>query len=201
MTHDNPHHPACRLIGLCGAAGAGKDTARQILEQHHGFTGLALADPIRDMLRALLRGIVIDPDHWMTDRTSKEQPIPGLGVSYRHLAQTLGTEWGRHCMGDNFWADLARSRILLSQAGAATAPIVISDVRFPDEARMIKSLGGSIWMIDRDGIAPVRAHASEEGLRAIRRLDLIDRRILNNGSIAQLRQHIKRELNASGATP
>jgi dephospho-CoA kinase len=42
------------IIGLTGYAGSGKDTVRNILEAKHGFDGIAFADPIRDMLTALL---------------------------------------------------------------------------------------------------------------------------------------------------
>ena len=108
--------PTPITIGLCGRAGSGKDTVRSILEMHHDFAGLAFAEPIRAMLRELLTSNGCSDDY-ITRRELKEVPVPGLGVSYRHMAQTLGTEWGRLCMGHTFWQNLADTYLALKASG------------------------------------------------------------------------------------
>jgi hypothetical protein len=146
------------LIGLTGYAGTGKDTVRKLLEQDHDFDGIAFADPIRDMLGTLLDSMEI-PRDWMIERELKEREIPGLGVSYRQMAQALGTEWGRS-LNSNLWLDIAATKIAAcNQYG--NPGVVISDVRFTNEAEWIKAQGGLIWRIIRPDVEPVRKHVSE----------------------------------------
>lgn len=147
-----------RIIGLTGTAGSGKDTVRRMLEEHHGYAGFAFADPIRSMIGALLSDIGAGPE-WMSDRLLKEGTIPALGTSYRHLAQTLGTEWGRS-IEPEFWLRIASARLDAMQ-DRGLRHFVISDVRFLNESAWIKLLGGEVWRIDRPSAEPVRLHASE----------------------------------------
>jgi hypothetical protein len=146
------------IIGLAGYAGTGKDTVRELLEQQHGFCGFALADPIRNMVREMLSSCSIS-EKWMDERELKEDIIPELGVSYRHLAQTLGTEWGRG-LHASLWVRLAESYLKEMMLNRETH-FVVSDVRFANEASWIQSHGGVIWRVKRDYAVPVREHASE----------------------------------------
>lgn len=167
------------LIGLTGYAGSGKDTVREILEQQHGIDGLAFADPIRDMLSALFDTCGVG-DEWMTQRDLKERDIPAIGASYRKMAQLLGTEWGR-AIDPDFWLKIAGAKIAMYQKYDSQG-VVISDVRFPNEAAWIKEQGGVIWHILRPGIDPVRAHASEALIKDLPYDYVID----NRGSIEDL---------------
>lgn len=167
------------LIGLTGYAGSGKDTVRDILQHRHDFDGIAFADPIRDMLTALLESIGLDTS-WLTERELKEKPIPGLGLSYRQMAQALGTEWGR-TLKESMWLDIAKAKIAMYREYDSQG-IVISDVRFPNEAAWVKEQGGVIWRVVRPGIQPVRAHASEDLIATLPCDYVVD----NRGSIDDL---------------
>lgn len=147
-----------RLIGLTGYAGTGKDTVRSILEQDHGFYGMAFADPLRAMLGALLQAAGLD-EIWMTERDLKEEPVDCLDVSYRHMAQTLGTEWGRNLQPD-FWLRIAGAHIV-NKRRQGERLFVISDVRFVNEAEWVREAGGQVWRIHRPQALPVRPHPSE----------------------------------------
>lgn len=166
------------LIGLTGYAGTGKDTVRAILEQG-GFVGLAFAEPIRAMLLELLTSNGID-GNYINDRALKETIIPELGVSYRHMAQTLGTEWGRNLRRD-FWLRLAGA-YMADMEDAGETHFVISDVRFSDEAAWLRQKGGVIWRVERKSVLPVRLHASEAGAHLIK----ADYIIANHGTPEQL---------------
>jgi hypothetical protein len=170
------------LIGLTGYAGTGKDTVRALLEEH-GMSGFAFADPIRNMVRELLTSNGID-DCWMDRRELKEEIIPQLGVSYRELAQTLGTEWGRSLKGD-FWLRIASAYVTDLQGQGAVA-LVVSDVRFINEAEWVRKQGGVIWRIHRELAGPVREHVSESELDDIKP----NITIYNDGSVADLRQTV-----------
>lgn len=158
--HNNSNTPQQPLlIGLAGPAGSGKDTVRAILENKHDFCGLAFASPIRGMVRELLVANGCSADY-MERRDLKEALIPGLGVSYRHLAQTLGTEWARVHFGDDFWVRTLATRVAWLR-GQGRRLFVVSDVRFANEAGWIRAQGGEVWMIERPGLQPVRQHVSE----------------------------------------
>lgn len=169
-----------KIIGITGAAGSGKDTARGVLQNHFGVTGVAFADPMRAMLAQLLDHCGIGVE-WMTQRELKELPMPGLGVSYRHAAQTLGTEWGRALSpsGDIWLKAAAASMAEVMNIKGPDAVFCISDVRFKNEAKWVREQGGVIWRIVRPGLAPVRQHASESGIPT----DLINRTILNDDNM------------------
>ena len=182
MTLPDPY-----IIGLAGAAGAGKDTVADWLCDHHGFERAAFADSLKEMLEALLTGLGIDYAY-LYERGLKEQPIPGLNVSARHLMQTLGTEWGRNQLGSGFWLKTMELRLGLSTI--PTTPvhdrIVITDVRFPDEAQWIRAFGGVIVRVQRDGAQaiPLAHHSSE--LQHIR----ADRVLLNDRSLEDLHERV-----------
>lgn len=175
-----------QLIGLKGLAGSGKDTVRSILEDI-GYVGMAFADPIRAMLRELLTNNGIS-DQYIDSREFKEAIIPELGVSYRQMAQTLGTEWGRS-LHPEFWLKLTGTYmddIAGDFDGARKAHFVISDVRFPNEAAWVRARGGLVWHVNRPDAAPVRQHASETEM-----LDIPHDLVINNtGSVADLQQAV-----------
>ena len=155
--------PAVRLpdpliIGLTGLAGVGKDTAAAYLHLHHRFEVHSFASPLRSMLETLCTDAGIDYAY-CHERHLKEQPMPGLGVSYRHLAQTLGTEWGRKCIAPDLWVRLAELALGLPDHPVHDR-IVITDVRFANEAAMIRGHRGVLVRIVRD-VDPVRDHVSE----------------------------------------
>ena len=168
-----------RIIGFTGPAGAGKDLAASMVP---GACRIAFADPIYQGLSAML-GI---PEGVLRDRSGKENPIVGIGASPRQLLQTLGTEWGRQMIRDDIWLRVAFWRWEQLAAGGVSL-IVVPDVRFSNEARLIRENGGEVWMIHRPGVEPVASHSSEAGLP----LRMIDRLIVNDGTVDQLRERVE----------
>lgn len=149
------------ICGLTGFAGSGKDTAAAFLAEALQARGrrveiFSFAEPLRAMLRAL--GV---PAHYMTDRQLKEQDVPGFNASYRHMAQTLGTEWGRQCMGSNFWLRHLEMRINQACDARKVDFVFVTDVRFPNEANWVREHRGTIVHVDRPGLQRVREHDSE----------------------------------------
>lgn len=184
-TPTTPTRQGPRLIGLTGLAGSGKDTVRNILQEQHGFNGLAFADPIRDMLQVLLHHCGASVQY-MATRELKEQPIPELGFSYRHLAQALGTEWGRS-LSPTFWIRVAEASINATRSATFDdCAWVISDVRFAEEADWVRAQGGVIWRVLRPGTALVRQHISEAGAHTID----YDACVLNSRTIDDLYREV-----------
>lgn len=184
----NLHPNTYNIIGLTGYAGSGKDTVRGVLAGH-GYLGMAFADPIRAMLGRLFdqAGVGLQ---YMHKREYKESIIPRLGVSYRHLAQTLGTEWGRTVSPD-LWLRIADGFIKdTNSAGELWSDGVplfaISDVRFANEAQWVRDRGGVVWRINRPQAAAVREHSSEEEVGRIQ----VDAEIDNSGSLDELKLNV-----------
>lgn len=171
------HHP--QIIALIGAAGAGKSSVASHLEMERAFEHVALADPIVSMVLALFHEAGIE-SCWMTERALKEQPTPVLGVSYRRLAQTLGTEWGRHTLGTDVWLHVVYQKLKVAQQHQAD--VVISDVRFPNEATGLAGRGAVLVRIDRPGLAGVEPHESEAWHTRLPYHHLL----VNDGSLANL---------------
>lgn len=165
------------IIGFSGAAGAGKTTAANYLIERHMFERVRFAGPLKAMIRKLIEPYG-DVDEWI-EGALKEAVHPMLGQTPRHTMQTLGTEWGRNCMGADFWTNIARHHM------AAPWDIVVDDVRFANEVALIRELGGRVIEI-RPKVIYQRAtgHASEAGCDC-------DAFIYNDGTVAQLHHSLE----------
>ncbi len=171
-----PQRP--RIIGLAGPAGCGKNLVASMVPD---AVVVHIADPIYAALSAIL-GI---QDTVLRQRATKERPIDWLGKSPRQLLQTLGTDWGRTLVAEDIWLRIARRRIEeLAASGVST--VVIADVRFDNEARMVQEMGGEVWGVDRGPTAGVSPHVSESGLSP----GMVDRVIDNTGTPDQTRANV-----------
>lgn len=168
-----------QIIGLTGYATSGKDTAAEGLVAE-GWTRVALADGVREALYNLdpliecpISGKRITLSGWMCDGHVWDQLKKW--PSTRKLLQRMGTEAGRNIHGDDCWIKIAKRKV-----DAALGPVVITDVRFANEAAAIRSWGGKIIRIDRPGVGPVNGHCSES-------LDFeVDAAILNDSTVEDL---------------
>lgn len=161
-----------RLLGFCGPAGAGKDTCVLHMVREYGFEQMSFAAPLKRGLAAM---------GFATPQTAEEKEaiIAELGVSWRHLAQTLGTEWGRALVHPNLWV-ICALRALKDDGSYA-----FSDVRFENEARLIREAGGIVVHLTgrkADMAEATQGHASEKGVQR----DPRDFFVTNGGSIKDL---------------
>ena len=171
------------LIGLCGAAGAGKNSVAELLTDSDGctFMQMAFADPLYQCV-STITGL---PVAKLKDRVVKEAVLPWLGKSPRQMLQSLGTEWGRGMVHDEIWIRIAMEQA--SQRLTVGRSVVITDVRFDNEAQAIIDAGGEVWKVTRPGwrclADEAAAHQSEAGVSD----HLITRTIYNSGSLDDLR--------------
>jgi hypothetical protein len=191
-----PGRPRPRIIGLySNVPSAGKSTVADMLADEYRYKVISFAAPLKETVGAFLREMGMNPfrviDH-LYEPNYKERIIPELGVTSRHLMQTLGTEWGRQCIHPNVWTDAWVRRV----ADIPTDMCVVADdVRFPNEIEAVRSVGGMIWRIDRPGItiAPeVLNHLSEGGLHDVEP-DVV---IANDGTDRELLEKVMRTLSA-----
>jgi hypothetical protein len=173
------------LIGLSGKSGSGKSTVGDYLEGAHGYVQFAFADALKDTV-----GQAFDFTQEQLYTNRKEVIDPRWGVSPRWCLQWLGTEILRTRFPD-IWIKRLHGEMVdyLSQGGRR--PIVVTDVRFRDEAEALKALGGVLVRIERAGSGAangISGHVSEtdldgwEGWEAGRGNHVID----NNGTLVDL---------------
>ena len=163
-----------RLIGIMGLARVGKDTATAHLCDTYGMESYAFADPIKSMLTGVFGDLFRDGD--------REAPIDWLGKSPRQLMQTLGTEWGREIVHPDLWVLVADQMWKKYQEIGWGAGVVLSDVRFRNEAEWILAQGGLLISLSRDGVAAVATHVSEQNIP----FDLANVSLENNGTVEEL---------------
>jgi hypothetical protein len=165
------------LIGLTGKKRSGKDTIADYLVYNYDFKKLSFATPIKQMLK-----IIINDNKFTED--NKEEVIPNLGVNYRYLMQTLGTNWGRDLINDNLWINFLINEIPKHKL------VVVSDIRFDNEAKAIIKLCGKIIKVERN-IDILDDHISENDVDD----KYISKIIYNDKSLKDLYINVESVLN------
>lgn len=202
------------IIGLCGYARAGKDSVAKVLCEQFGFVKLAFADPLRAMALAIDPMITLagaDEETVMAirkyPRAFAVQPtvsatlfnisvrysviLDAIGYEqaksipdFRRFLQRLGTEGARDCLWPGIWIDAFAHNVARSVA-EGHKNIVVTDVRFPNEAACITEQG-ELWRIDRPGCER-GSHESESHVS----LFAVHRVILNNTTLEDLEVRVR----------
>ena len=172
------------IIGLSGYARSGKDTVAKYLVESHGFKRVAFADAIRNMLLDVNPYIGFGPSN--SSHTTLADLVAAVGwegakehYEVRRLLQDLGVS-ARQYIGEDVWIKAAL------RTPSSGENIVITDVRFTNEADAIKKLGGRIWRIIRPGVEAVNQHISETQMTAYPFDELIN----NDGDIRRLENEV-----------
>lgn len=163
-----------QIVGLVGKKGSGKDTVAAFM----GCKTIAFADPLRTVVQTLFD---LSPE--LMVGADKEKPGP-MGVSYRRAMQIVGTEIVRKQIKDllpelkvedgQFWVEHVR-RTLQKMHAEGERKVVITDVRFPNEAKAIVDMGGRLIHVvsskerldqfyEENGWVPEDMHTSETGV-------------------------------------
>ncbi|GAA2843949.1 hypothetical protein Acy02nite_68560 [Actinoplanes cyaneus] len=153
-------HP---IVGLVGRKRTGKDTVAIRLVQRQGFRRLAFADRLRDAALALNPIVVPREPAWATLRLGDIVGSVGWETAkdeypeVRRTLQELGN--GIRALDPDFWL-----RPVIAEARASWRPIVITDVRYPNEADAVERAGGVLVRITRPGGDKSDDHESETAL-------------------------------------
>lgn len=142
------------LIGLAGLARSGKDTAGGYFGNSLDIETYALAQPIKETVNSLFSW-----DERHSDGDLKEVDDPELGFSPRKAYQLFGTEFGRG-LRDDLWIRLANRKYEM------LGGLIVTDIRFNNEANWIREAGGTIIHIEREDedVPKIREHESESGV-------------------------------------
>lgn len=150
------------VIGVSGKKRSGKDTVSEYMSRTFGFHQMAFANPIKEALKHLfcLSDTQVHGDQ-------KETPDPFWNVTPRELMQKFGTDIMRNHasslipeIGPHFWTTRLKYEYETRFEPFGT-PVVISDVRFPNECQLIKNMGGFIIYVHRPSLHSTDTHSSE----------------------------------------
>lgn len=162
------------LIVLTGAKGSGKTTLGKYLERNLAFERIAMAAPLKNMLKAV--GLTEEE----LNGDLKEAPSELLcGRSPRHAMQTLGTEWGRLLIGQEIWTNLWKNQVTNSPKA-----VVCDDIRYPNELTAAQELGCISINVRRQGTEGKDGHTSELYAQVMK----TDYTLTNDGTIEELCQ-------------
>ncbi len=161
------------VIGIMGSAGCGKSTAARHLAMARKvalFEGFAWH--LKDLCTEEFGWDLARLDDLDYKEASSGIPKPdGTGDwTRREILQKVGTDCFRAIDPDH-WVKRALPDIQALLAQPCYAGVVVADVRFPNEAAAIRSLGGIIVLAERIGgpqATTTSSHASETAQAAIR---------------------------------
>lgn len=141
-----------QVILIHGLKFSGKSTLAEHLMDVHGYVRVKLADPLKNMVRSLLRDAGIEEG--MIERyiegDLKEVPIGELGgTTSRKMMMTLGDEW-RNMHGHMLWTNIAvaKTASLLAQG----KKVVVDDLRYPFELEALSRFNPLKWVVTRGGL-------------------------------------------------
>lgn len=173
------------IIGLIGHKRSGKDSLAQFLVASHGYTRVALADPLKQAALALDPIVYVDDAFYHPVRLSEVVEREGWERAkdtypeVRRILQSFGEAIRQ--LEPSFWLDRA-----LDKLGNIDGPVVVTDVRFRNEAEALHGLLDAtlvrILRGDADISAALDTHVSEHELDDYPTDLIVD----NNGPFAYL---------------
>lgn len=170
------------ILGLTGRKRSGKSTVARLLVDRHGFRELSFAARLKRMAadvnpmvhyidthnlsdtdRELLANGVTPGPVYLLDalRVLGEERAKDELPEVRRFYQRLGTEGVRGNLGEDTWVNLTEREI---RAAGYARRLVFPDVRFDNEAALIRWFGGTVVEVQRPAAVPdtVDNHRSEQ---------------------------------------
>lgn len=198
------------IIGLTGLPGAGKDTVADFMVAAYGYVKMAFADPLKGEIAKAFNidvalfydvqakqyvtpRLAIDKCHdsdffeWFETNHPHTPNYLRIPRSPRWWMQTWGTEY-RRGQDSRYW--IKRMEALI-HAHPDAQRIVVSDVRFPNEAMLLSNIADKfdIWHLIRpDGGYHATTHASDTPIQS----SLLNDTIVNDGSVEMLHVYVSR---------
>ena len=164
------------IIGICGLIGSGKGTVADVLVDEHGFQKISFADKLKDAVsvlfdwdREMLEGETSESRFWREQEDTFWSKETGRKITPRLVLQEFGTDCMRNGFFDGVWVSFVKKKIIDNP----DTNFVIPDVRFTNEADILKGMNGKVWCVKRGpdplwfrqyqdlGLEPTDVHPSE----------------------------------------
>lgn len=178
------------IVGITGYARSGKDTAAKALIDD-GFKRVSIADSIRGM------ALQLDPVVWENGESIGKlvDIVAAKGweqakeyVWVRSYLQELGSVC-RQTFGKDAWLwnfDRKLCEVINAHESSVTA-----DIRYPNEADLIRQRKGMLVRITRPGVGPLNDHPTEASVADIN----VDIELFNSGTPEQLQANLRMAVN------
>lgn len=189
----NTIHRTHKVLGIMGAAGVGKTSVADILVNNCAdWTKLNFADVLKEVTAKVFK-VPLASLHLLEEKEAQREPIviddfifelqweinqliaPIGGISsnatsihlvprkmvatsYRQLLQYIGTNYVRYVC-DSYWVDYVTKYQVPKYKNVA-----LSDVRFENEVKAVRELGGLVVAIERDDVKFAEDHPSARNL-------------------------------------
>ena len=141
-----------QFVGLSGYARSGKDTVARFLVAGYGYRRIAFADRLKRFAATLYPSVAeILNDAGGDWETAKDNP------EVRRILQGVGAAARDH-IGPDVWVTAALGSVRDDER------IVVSDMRFINEADALAARGAVLFRIERPGTRPINNHVSETAL-------------------------------------
>jgi len=140
------------LIGLVGKKQSGKDTMADYMisysneHYHHNFIKMSFAQP----LKAIVKELFSLQEEQLHDPTKKETVIPEWNKTPRQLLQWLGTDILKKYVGDDIFIIHLENRIKQERERNPGIGIIVTDVRFENEAALVRKLNGTLIRVQEE---------------------------------------------------
>jgi len=166
------------IIGLIGKKRVGKTTFSDYLVDKYQFKTIAFADPIKESAK-----IIFNLTEEQVNGDLKEIIDKRWDLTPRQILQKLGTEGCRNIFGQDIWI----KRLKMELSKEENNNIIVSDIRFPNEAEAVKEMGGKLIKIIKSDL-PINkdSHISEQLIDKIES----DMLIKNDFSMEEYYEHI-----------
>lgn len=149
-----------RNIAVIGALRSGKDSVATSLVANHGYTKMALADPLKDEVVTALNAV---EGGWDRERLEREK------TSLRSLLQVWGTEFRRN-LDPGYWTNKLEARISEHHARDLDR-IIVTDARFTNELDMLRRHQFTIVRLEMDE-KTLRDHLHRVALMSDEQVDI-----------------------------
>lgn len=102
----------------------------------------------------------------------------------REILQAVGTDIARNICSETYWID--KTEEVIKGWVVRNESVIISDIRFQNEADLIKKYGGEVVEITRE----CKENSGDNHISEQSSVDF-DRKVCNNGSIEELNEKLK----------
>jgi Deoxynucleotide monophosphate kinase len=160
------------VIGLTGRKQSGKDMFCECL-QTSAPSGLRV---VRLAFADLLKGEVAKACGVTVEEINRDKAV------FRPVLQWWGTDFRRQRYGEGYWVGQVRKA--LREWPDPTAVVCLTDVRFPNEAQLVRELGGVLLRLVRPQTETADSHPSEIAMDGYP----VDQTVLNDGCLSALQE-------------
>lgn len=200
------------IIAVAGKSRAGKDEFGNVLVKKHGFTRIALADPLRELCSKVFK---LDFNEFL-DQDKKDSQINRIHLDFHHIDKIrdiVENEWdykisyeARELMEEEHGAEFDTPREILRTVGMmlrlaasediwvelalqkirkSTGNVVITDCRFSNEREIFSKLGAVLVLIKRNDDGNSKEHEFDLGKESD--YDVV---FTNDGTLTQYQSNI-----------